>query len=171
MISEHTKSSNSCKGRDTFWIRVINRLLYCLIIQLMEWYESYKHVGKYFNFLWMWHEIWARITSKLQDRMKTGTSVTNWQAFFNRKSGSDWMLQKKTWSSLKFHILYVRDIHSSWPKFDKNSKMNWKWTNNELLEIINNNKTFLSLLAKKLNYPSVFSIENITKLSNEAFKE
>lgn len=51
MISDHTKSSNSYKGRDKFWIQVINRLLHCLIVQLMKWHKSYKHVGKIFTFL------------------------------------------------------------------------------------------------------------------------
>lgn len=41
----------SWKGRNKFWIEVMNRHLGCLLIQLMKRSESYKHRWRKWNFL------------------------------------------------------------------------------------------------------------------------
>lgn len=43
---------NSLNGRDAFWIVVMNKLLYCLTVQLVKMIKSCEHTGKKFILLY-----------------------------------------------------------------------------------------------------------------------
>lgn len=48
---DYAKSSNSLRGRDKFWIEVMNRLLDCLRVQIVKRSESYEYIRKRFKLL------------------------------------------------------------------------------------------------------------------------
>lgn len=122
MISDHIKSSNSCKGRDKFWIQVINRLVYCLIIQL----SAMNHINTLGNVYisCCCDIIWTRITSKSQQSTKPEHrwQISKWlfsmgmfkKRFCRSKVGMPW---------ISASYMYVKDTRSRFLKFDHNSKI------------------------------------------------